>query len=232
MPMAGPALASVQTISITLLRGRRPGFKRGASCGASFAGKPSGETRVIIYSSHVTHHPLRSCSVVYIPKIKRSLTIEPMGNASSKSRKDKIHRWIGRCITEWAGIEETIFDVCCIALATKTPLAAIVFYRSPTIETRLVLTNDLLKFWFPKAPGGHEHQLLQQWDSLQKKIRELTPYRNLMAHHPIDVIRRSDFDELSEEELGNLMFGPTKDLYEIATKKKAKLLRANQFVEW
>jgi hypothetical protein len=79
-------------------------------------------------------------------------------------------------------------------LATETRLAAIVFYRTPTLDSRMTLTTELLHSWFPKPPGSHGHPLLKEWLSLRARMTDLIPYRNLMAHHPIDMTGEKDYE--------------------------------------
>ena len=111
-----------------------------------------------------------------------------MSRKPQHKQKSLIHLWIGRCISEWAAIEEVIFDVFCIALNTDTRLAAIVFYKTPNMQSRVTLTTELIEAITPVQPGRHHHPLRKQWDSITKLISGLIPIRNLMAHHPIDSV--------------------------------------------
>lgn len=103
--------------------------------------------------------------------------------------KSLIYLMIGRCISEWANIEETLFDIFCMVLSTHTTLAAIVFYKTPTLDSRRTLMSELIEAHFPTTPGKPTHKFLKEWREISGQIEELLPYRNLMAHHPVDKVR-------------------------------------------
>jgi hypothetical protein len=109
----------------------------------------------------------------------------------SKSRSDGkilIYLMIGRCISEWANIEETLFDIFCLILSIETELAAIIFYKTPTLDSRRTLMTELIEARFPTSPGKPPHRLLKEWRGISGEVETLVPYRNLMAHHPIDQV--------------------------------------------
>ena len=43
---------------------------------------------------------------------------------------------LGRCITMWAFVEEKLFDLCLMTLKAPKKQTAIVYYRTPTIDSR------------------------------------------------------------------------------------------------
>lgn len=95
---------------------------------------------------------------------------------------------IGRCITSWAEVERELFGICHAALGATYDRAAIVYGRTPSIETRLNLVNDLVSVSLPpraRSDGGHAGPLEKEWESLFCTIKGLLPIRNVLAHHPV-----------------------------------------------
>jgi hypothetical protein len=105
---------------------------------------------------------------------------------SQSDGKSLIHLMIGRCISEWASLEETLFDIFCTVLGADSALSAIVFYKTPTLDSRVTLTTELIEARFPTLPGEHHHQFLKEWYAIRGEIADQIVYRNLMAHHPVD----------------------------------------------
>ena len=128
-----------------------------------------------------------------------------MSDESFASEKDEAEFYaaLGRAITGWANLEDILFDITFSILQTTKERAAIVFYRTPTFETRLTLTNDLIHSFLPKhKPGDQPDPGVKQWREIQTEIREHTPIRNRLAHHPV---------------------GPVIDLYESTDGQKYKV---------
>lgn len=102
---------------------------------------------------------------------------------------DKEHedffKWVGICIKEWANIEKVLFVICGLILKSDQQHVAIVYYRTPSLEGRLALTDDLVQSIFSKKPGEHNHPLLIIWTKILKEIRDLVPARNILAHSPV-----------------------------------------------
>jgi hypothetical protein len=101
---------------------------------------------------------------------------------------DEFLMWVGICVTEWARIEEQLFHLCEKALNTRVERAAIVYYRTPTIDARLKLVDELVRSVLPKRErkvGGHDHPDLKEWNALQNEITDLLSTRRRIAHHPV-----------------------------------------------
>jgi hypothetical protein len=106
----------------------------------------------------------------------------------SKSPNDEFLMWIGLCITAWAKVEEYLFAVCEECLGTRTDRAAIVYYRTPTIDARIKLIDELVRTRLPtreRKSGGHDHPDLKEWDDLRKDTLALLSTRRRIAHHPV-----------------------------------------------
>jgi hypothetical protein len=86
---------------------------------------------------------------------------------------------LGLCITDWAYFERELFRLCDFALGADRKRASIVFYRTPNIESRISLTDDLVKSQaFAKADAG-------QWTTIRNDVRKLLEFRNHIAHQPV-----------------------------------------------
>jgi hypothetical protein len=95
---------------------------------------------------------------------------------------------VGRCIGEWAHLEERLFK-CCHECLGPYEQSAIVYYKTPSLEARLTLVNELVTSVLPKhKPGEHPHQFVKIWDQLIKDIHKLLPVRRRVAHQPISEI--------------------------------------------
>src|SRR5690348_18282793 len=68
--------------------------------------------------------------------------------------ENQFYAAVGRAITTWAQVEDVLFAITFSILGCSRERAAIVFYRTPTIDSRLTLTNDLIDSFFPKHEGG------------------------------------------------------------------------------
>jgi hypothetical protein len=55
--------------------------------------------------------------------------------------EDKFYMEIGLTITRWADLEEALFELCKLALGAPEAQAAVVFYRTPSLEGRIRLTS-------------------------------------------------------------------------------------------
>jgi hypothetical protein len=102
---------------------------------------------------------------------------------------DDFHMMIGYCIAEWAKVEDELFRIFHAALQCPKEQAAIVYYRTPTIRSRLTLTDDAVSAILPRhKSGSHPHDDLKFWDRVvTKKICSLLETRNRIAHHPVEI---------------------------------------------
>ena len=103
-----------------------------------------------------------------------------------------IYSWVGLCIKRWAYAESHMYGICRSALGMnerpRRALAAVIFFRTPSIEARMTLISDLLQaVAFPdgKKSGQHDPEFLKKWRKVEALMRELTPFRNFIAHNPM-----------------------------------------------
>ena len=114
------------------------------------------------------------------------MDVPPSPTAEEKAQ---FYAAVGRAITDWANLEKELFEITAAILGCAKRHSAIVFYRTPTIDSRLTLTNDLVESIFPAhAPGEHPSPTLKEWRRLQSDIKTKLKIRNWLAHHPIDQI--------------------------------------------
>ena len=105
-----------------------------------------------------------------------------------KTSEDEFHRLVGACIKRWAGIESAMFDICDLTLDAGRRLAAVVFFRTPNIESRLTLVSDLLYArLLPNGLKSGEHlpPTLKRWEKIEQLVRDNIPFRNFVAHNPV-----------------------------------------------
>ncbi len=101
---------------------------------------------------------------------------------------DEFHMMVGYCIAEWARVEDKLFQICQRCLGCSPQRAAIVYFRTPTIRSRLELTDELIRTVLPnlkKKAGDQDHPDLKLWTKLLKDFKEPLEIRNRMAHHPV-----------------------------------------------
>jgi hypothetical protein len=100
----------------------------------------------------------------------------------------EFHMYVGFCITAWGKVEEQLFRICAKCLGTSDEIAAIVYYRTPTINARLDLLDELVKARLPRKErksGGHDHPDVKHWDGVCKDTKSLLGTRSRIAHHPV-----------------------------------------------
>jgi hypothetical protein len=108
---------------------------------------------------------------------------------SSPVSPDDFFTWLGKCITSWAQVEDHLFEICFSSLGCTRHKAAIVYYRTPTLDARLKLTNELIRTVLPgreRKSGGHDHQDVKYWNETRSMIEHELSTRNRLAHHPIE----------------------------------------------
>ncbi len=127
---------------------------------------------------------------------------------SPSKQYEEFYKWVGICIKAWATVEDRLFDLCKFALKADPKHVSIIYYRTPTIDSRLNLTTDLIESILPKRErpdGGHEHPtVIIIWRKLVKDIKDLLSIRNQLAHASVGVvisskIRIEDNSLISEE---------------------------------
>jgi hypothetical protein len=97
---------------------------------------------------------------------------------TTEKRRDEFYKLIGQCIKKWADVETQLFELCVLALKSPGQQAAIVYYKSPTINSRLTLVDELLRAILPprdREDGGHDHPLVSEWIDIFREIEAQAP---------------------------------------------------------
>jgi hypothetical protein len=61
---------------------------------------------------------------------------------------------IGDCIAEWAGIDDELFRIFQHCTGAKEQQAAIIYYRTPGLNVRLGLVDEIVRSVSPKLSQG------------------------------------------------------------------------------
>lgn len=105
-----------------------------------------------------------------------------------QKRGEELMLMFGSCVTEWAAIDSDLFHIRWECLDCSKERAAIVYFRTPAIEARRTLTNDLLVTVLPKRErpnGGKDHPAVITWLEIMKGLAKLLRIRNRIAHQPV-----------------------------------------------
>jgi hypothetical protein len=98
------------------------------------------------------------------------------------------YQLVGQCIKAWATVEDKLFDICDKLLKTDRYFVSVIFFRTPTISSRLDLTDELLAVRFPKTTEQNQklyHPVVAEWKLIKTEIVRLLPERNSLAHDPV-----------------------------------------------
>jgi hypothetical protein len=110
---------------------------------------------------------------------------------------DEFYTLEGQCISEWAATDEVLFFLCCRVLRCETELVAILYYKTPTLDSRLSLASDLVRSIIPKPSrsGEHQHADWKIWAEIENDFRRLLKIRNRIAHEPVWPTFRAEHNE-------------------------------------
>lgn len=111
-----------------------------------------------------------------------------MANPIVISSHELFYLWIGKCIKRWASVEHVLFKMCDTCLDSRRRVVAVVFFRTPTLESKITLVSDLLDArFFPhgKRSGQHDPDEMKRWNKLEARLRKHLPLRNFIAHNPM-----------------------------------------------
>src|ERR1700730_102814 len=101
--------------------------------------------------------------------------------------KHEVYPRVGHCITAWANVERQLFSLCNFALGAGQERAAIIYFRTPTLDSRLDLVEELIQTKLPRRmreDGGHDHPLVTEWKTIIKDVKDLLQTRNFIANQP------------------------------------------------
>jgi hypothetical protein len=107
---------------------------------------------------------------------------------------DEFHMMVGYCVAEWAGVDDELFRIFreCVGPHEQS---AIIYYRTPGLDVRFGLTDEIVRSVLPKRPkksGSHDHPSVRAWVAAKGDYPNLLGMRRRIAHHPI-MIRQEPF---------------------------------------
>ena len=103
--------------------------------------------------------------------------------------RDEFHMMIGYCIAEWAGIDDELFRIFQHCIGAKGKQAAIVYYRTPGLNVRLGLVDEIVKSVLPQTQSGKpKDPHLKRWKAINKNCEELFKTRRRIAHQPAQIL--------------------------------------------
>jgi hypothetical protein len=109
-----------------------------------------------------------------------------MSDPDADPERDMFYKWIGHCITAWADLEERLFEILWQCLSCPQARAAIVYYKTPSIDARLTLTDELVRSVLPKTESGKQpHPDLKAWNDIRLEITTELAVRRRIAHRPV-----------------------------------------------
>jgi hypothetical protein len=110
---------------------------------------------------------------------------------------------IGRCITQWALIDRSLFRLFKQGIGARIHVAGLVYYQSQGFSQRLRQIDALLNemFSYSKA-NGLAPEWVNRFDreriELRIAITDLLPVRNIIAHQPVRSTPKKDGQEYLE----------------------------------
>jgi hypothetical protein len=135
----------------------------------------------------------------------------------------QFYQWVGRCITAWSDIEARLFECCWYCLGSTRERTSIVYYRTPTLDARLTLADELVGTIFPKSKrksGGHPHPDIKHWARIVSDLRTHLATRRRIAHHPVGQV----IEPIVQD---GALTGELQISWEIYTSSAEKLRQAN-----
>jgi len=96
---------------------------------------------------------------------------------------------IGQCIAAWARADDELFGIFRDCLGPYEQ-SAIIYYRTPGLDQRFSLTDELVRSVLPKRvkkSGGHDHPSVTAWNKAKDGYQELLAVRRRIAHHPVTI---------------------------------------------
>jgi hypothetical protein len=96
----------------------------------------------------------------------------------AKRNRDAFLRLVGECVTRWAFTDRALFLLFRQALDIDVKSAGTLYYRLTTLSSKLALTDAVIKL--VATPTN-----LKVWKTYKKKMDQLIPIRNIVAHHPL-----------------------------------------------
>jgi hypothetical protein len=113
------------------------------------------------------------------------VTQPPPARHSWVQLSDDFYKTVGLCITAWANVDEVLFAVFrqCVGPLDQ---CAIIYFRTPGLDARLALTDEIVQSVLPKKKAGeHDHPDVIAWTKARKEFQTLLSTRRRIAHHHV-----------------------------------------------
>lgn len=104
---------------------------------------------------------------------------------------------LGRAVTQWALVEDCLFEICGAILGASPRHVAILYHRTPTLDARLTLVHELMRTVLPqplRKNGGHPEPVEKAWNALVNDVKDALPTRNHLVHSTSAFSLDSDLD--------------------------------------
>jgi len=100
--------------------------------------------------------------------------------------QSKFYSLIGYSITRWAHAEAAVYHLCRLCLGSSERLAAIVFYRTPSLDGRLQLVSEMIPAALELDDAeAKKNPLVREWLEILKAMNDQKQVRNHLAHQPV-----------------------------------------------
>jgi hypothetical protein len=101
----------------------------------------------------------------------------PLSKRAKRSR-DSFLKLAGECVTRWAFTDRALFVLFRSALYDYPRIAAAIYYRLNTLSSKVALVDVTIRQIAMPAN-------LKSWQRHKKRMEQLLPVRNLIAHNPL-----------------------------------------------
>jgi hypothetical protein len=121
-------------------------------------------------------HPLNRglASALGFGALSSAWTFDMSRTQTIQEKADKFCMYLGMCITEWSRVEDQLFKLCRDILATTTEQTAIIYYRTPTLDSRLDLAHERMDTIFPVPESGkHRHDDYKIWKEFTTRLKSI-----------------------------------------------------------
>jgi hypothetical protein len=107
---------------------------------------------------------------------------KPADVLRARDHDARFYAQVGACVEVWSNVDRYLLRTCRALLGTSETIASIVYYRTPTVESRMALIADLAEARFPVRSGAHQVETVKKLERITKEIRNHISFRNSVAH--------------------------------------------------
>jgi len=124
----------------------------------------------------------------------------------------EFHMYVGFCVTAWAKVEDQLFALCTDSLGTSKKRSSIVYYKTPSLESRISLVDELVETVLPARPkdARTDHPDVTTWKKILADVKRLLADRRQIAHSPVSV--KHDITSIDPKTAGAGISGEFRDV--------------------